>query len=273
MGTWNDKVKDIVEYLNLDLHPQAVKMLTAEDEIPASAIRAGEQFGHLAYCQAAALAKRDGMTVYMGKKDHWCWATLVGFGMVDCSPESPAFDALMPFLGIKDKNKAPEFFAHFPQLPEGKYTGTVIAPAETADFEPDVILINCNNNFQLRSMFMAIKNQTGKMLDAQFEALDSCVYTVVKSIVTGDYTVAIPDPGDQERALATSNEIILGVPFSRLDELHEGMQEIERSFGSYRSAHMCMEFDYARPAFYNQLFELWGLEKGRDWMFEPPVEK
>lgn len=267
MSTWNNKVKDIISMLNLELHPQAVKMLTEEDEIPESAIRAGEKFGHLAYCQAQALAKRDGMTVYMEKKDHWCWATLVGFGMVDCSPESPAFETLMPFLGIQDPAKAPEFFAKFPMLPYGKYTGTVVGPAESVEFTPDVIMINCSNNFQLRTMFMAIKNQTGKMLDVQFEALDSCVYTVVKSMITKDYTVAIPDPGDQERALATSNEIILGLPFEKLDELHEGLSVMEKTFGSYRSIHMCMEYDYARPPFYNRLFELWGLEKGRDWMF------
>ena len=267
MSAWNEKIKDICGMLQLELHPQAVKMLTDEDEIPASAIKAGEKYGHLAYCQAQALAKRDGMTVYMGKNDHWCWATLVGFGMVDCSPESPAYETLMPVLGLKDVSKAPEFFAEFPMFPYGKYSGTVVGPAETADFEPDVILINCNNNFQLRTLFRAIKNQTGKMLDVQFEALDSCVYTVVKSIITGEYTVAIPDPGDQERALATNNEIILGVPFSRLDELYAGMLEMEKGFGSYKSARICMEYDYPRPPFYNRLFELWGLEKGRDWSF------
>ena len=264
MSAWNDKVKDIISWLSLELNPQAVKMLTPEDEIPASAIKAGEAIGHLAFCQAQALVKKQGQTIYMGKKDHWCWATLVGFGMVNCSPESPAFEALLPFLGIQDASKAPAFFAEFPMLPEGKYSGTVIGPAASADFEPDVILLNCNNNFQLRSLFMAIKNQTGKMLDVQFEALDSCVYTIVKSMITGEYTVAVPDPGEQERALATDNEMIFGLPFSKLDEIHAGLLQMERTFGSYHSMQPIMEFDFARPNFYNRLFELWGLETGKE---------
>ena len=160
MSAWNDKVKDIISWLSLELNPQAVKMLTPEDEIPASATKAGETIGHLAFCQAQALVKKQGQTIYMGKKDHWCWATLVGFGMVDCSPESPAFEALLPFLGIQDASKAPAFFAEFPMLPEGKYSGTVIGPAASAEFEPDVILLNCNNNLQPRPLPMAIKNQT-----------------------------------------------------------------------------------------------------------------
>ena len=267
MSTWNEKVKDICEKLQLELHPQAVKMLADGDEIPASAIMAGEKYGHLSYCQAQALAKRDGMTVYMNKKDHWCWASLVGFGMVDCSKGTKAFEALMPALGIADPEKAEAFFGEFPILPPNKYTGTVVAPAETADFEPDVILINCNNNFQLRTLFRAIKNQTGEMLKVEFEALDSCVYTIVKSMLTGDYTVAVPDPGDQERALSTSNEIILCLPFSRLDELHAGMLELDKSFGAYKAAHLCMEFDYPRPPFYNEMFKAWGMDAGKDWSF------
>ena len=55
MSAWNEKIKDICGMLQLELHPQAVKMLTDEDEIPASAIKAGEKYGHLAYCQAQAL--------------------------------------------------------------------------------------------------------------------------------------------------------------------------------------------------------------------------
>lgn len=264
--TWNEKVIDIAEKLQLNLHPQAVKMTTPEDEIPAYAVRA-EKIGHMAYCQAQALAKRDGMTIYMDKKDHWCWASLVGFGLVDCSPGTKAYDALLPALGIKDMDKAAEFFNEFPMLPPDKYTGTLVGPAESVDYEPDVILINCDNNFQLRTLFRAIKNQTGKMLKVEFEALDSCVYTIVKSMLTGEYTVAIPDPGEQERAMSTSNEIILCLPFNRLNELYEGMVAIDTPFSAYRKAHICMEFDFLRPPFYNEMFTAWGLDAGKDMTF------
>lgn len=264
MSEWNKKVQEIAQKLQLELHPQAVKMTTDEDAIPDYAVM-GSKYGHMAYCQAQALAKRDGMTVYMTKKDHWCWASLVGFGLVDCSKGTDAYNALMPALGIADPKMAEAFFAEFPMLPPNKYTGTLVGPAESVDYEPDVILFNCNNNFQMRTFFRAIKSRTGKMLKVELEALDSCVYTIVTSMLTGEYTVAIPDPGDQERALSTSNEIILGVPFSRLEELYQGMLDLDKGFGSYKAAHMCMEFDYPRPPFYNQMFEAWGMDTGKDW--------
>ncbi len=266
MPNLNEQVKQIMELMDLRLNPQAVKMIEREDQIPASAVWAGRDIGqHMAFCQAMALTKREGKTIYMERKDHWCWAPLVGFGHVDCSPEAPSFEEITKNLGIADLNEAKQFFQHFPMLPLGKYIGTVVAPAQSADFEPDVVLFNCDNNFQLRSFIFGIKNQTGKMLDVSLDAIDSCIYTIVKPMLDGEYAVAIPDPGEQERALTDKNEIILGVPASRMEELLTGCQALSGMKVGYRDMKMEMMYDYVRPPFYNRLFELWGLGQGRTW--------
>lgn len=261
----HELVKELIDTLHLTLHPQAVKMTTDEDVLPESAIIASENLGHLAYCQAQALAKRNGKTVYMRREDHWCWASLVGFGMVDCSPDTPAFEEIARNLGIADLDQARAFFAHFPMLPYGKYSGTLVGPAESADFEPDIILISCDNNFQLRTLLWAIKNRTGHTLQVKLDAIDSCIYTIVEAMLTGDYKVAIPDPGDQERALSGAHEIILGVPADRLEELVEGLRAINKMHVGYDDMEYFMKYDYERPPFYNRLFEIWGLGTGRDW--------
>lgn len=265
MRNLHENVLEIKKSLNLTLYPQAVKMIEREEDIPLSAIRAGEEFGHLAYCQAQAMAKRNGKTVYIAREDHWCWASLVGFGMVDCNPDSAAFEEIAHNLGIGDISKARDFFAAFPMLPYRKYIGTVVGPAETADFEPDVVLINCDNNYQLRTLIWAIKNQTGQALHVKLDAIDSCIYTIVSSMLTSNYSIAIPDPGEQERALSGANEIILGVPLQRLEELCQGLRAISAMHVGYQDMQYFMKYDYERPPFYNRLFKLWGLESGRDW--------
>jgi len=267
MKEWNEKIAQIAKWLKLELYPQAVKMVEKTEDIPEGVIMAGEKYGHLAYCQAQALAKREGKTVYMDKRDHWCWASLVGFGHVDCRVGTKAYDALEPFLGIKDPEKRAEFWNEFPVLPYGKYIGTVVGPAQTANYEPDVILINCNDNFQLRTLFRAVKNQTGKMLNFDVEAIDSCIYTIVVSMLTGEYTMAVPDPGEQERALADKHEMIFCLPFSRLDELYRGCQSMLGMPGGIADPVLCMEYDYPRPPFYNRLFEIWGMDTGKEWQF------
>ncbi len=265
MTKLNEEIMEIQSLLKLTLNPQAVKMIEKPEEIPEEAQIASETTGHLAYCQAQALAKRDGKTIYMEKKDHWCWASLVGFGHVDCSPSTPAFEEIARNLGIADLDEARAFFAKFPMLPYGKYIGTVVGPAQSVSYDPDVVLISCDNNFQLRTLIWAIKNKTGKLLEVSLDAIDSCVHTIVTSMLTGEYTVAIPDPGDQERALSDKNEIILGVPAARVSELLDGLRTICAMKVGYQDMQYFMKYDYERPPFYNRLYELWGLETGSDW--------
>ena len=259
------QVSDIMEVLALTLNPQAIRMVEDESEVPEKAIRPIDDYGeHLALCQALALAKRDAKTVYFTKRDHWCWNPLIGLGHVECVPGTEAFETVAKFLGIPDLDKAREFFEKFPRLEYGKYKGMLIAPAQKADFEPDVILFNFDNNFQLRTAIGSIKNTTGKMLESTFDFIDSCIHSIVTPILDRKYRITIPDPGDQERALADKNESILSVPIEKLPEIHGGLMKMEQ-FGGYRGMKLEMKYDFARPPFYNTLYALWGLDQGKDW--------
>ena len=265
MSLIQEQAQFLKENLDLNLEIQAVKFIENLEDIPENAVHAKEKYGHLALCQALALTKRDGKTVFTSKEAEWCWAPEIALGYVDCKPGTPGFNEVSMFIGVEDPDEAKAFLEHFPKLPYGKYKGVLMAPARKVEFEPDILLINCNNNFQLRTLIGAIKYKTGKMLDVSLEMIDSCVYTLVKSMITREYTVAVPDPGDQERALAQSNEIILGVPAERMDELVEGCKFWgERRIG-YHDMSLIMEYDFERPPFYNKLFDLWGLDTGKEW--------
>lgn len=260
MTKLNEEIKEIMSHLQLVLNPQAVKMIEKPEDIPAEAQPASEIAGHMAYCQAQALTKRQGQTIYMEKKDHWCWAALVGFGMVDFDPQGAAYDVVARYLGVEKLDDAREFLSSFPMLPNGKYIGTVVGPAQSVSYDPDVVLINCDNNFQLRALIWAIKYKTGKLLDVSLDAIDSCVRTIVTSMLTGEYTVAIPDLGEQMRALPEKNEIILGVPAARIPELLDGLRGIAAMQVGYRDVHPFMEYDHVRPPFYDELYDLWNLD-------------
>lgn len=266
MSRLNEQIKQLMEMMNLHLNPQAIKMIENEADVPADAIRPLKDYGkHVALCQAMALTKREGKTVYMTKEDHWCWNPLIGLGSVKCEPGMESFDEICKYLCVEDMNKARKFLAEFPKLPYHKYVGILIAPAQSCDFIPDVILINCKNNYQLRFMLLGIKNKTGKMLNNPFDALDTCSHTIVEPMLTGEYRIAIPDPGDQVRALADKNEIVLAVPTSRLEELVSGCSAMDKMGCGYKAMQPDMMYDFARPPFYNKLFELWNLDQGEEW--------
>ena len=262
----HEQVNRLREMLHLFLNPQAIKMVEDESEVPANAIRPKRDLGkHLALCQAFAMTKRTGKTLYITKEDHWCWNPLIAFGCVKCEPDDEDFDVITQHIGIPDHEAAKKFVAEFSKLPYGKYKGILVAPAQEAEFEPDVILVNCDNNFQLRAMLWGIKSATGKMVTCSFEALDSCVHSTVDVMKEGEYRITFPDPGDQERALAGPNEVILSIPKGRLDELMRGMEYIESRGMGYRGMKTEMMLDFPRPPFYNKLYSLWGLDQGEDW--------
>lgn len=251
--------------LLLRYEPIAIKMVEDEKDVPADAIHPMRDLGkHMALCQAFALTRRDKKTIYMDKASEWCWNPLIGFGFVDGRPGTRAFDVVCENLGIADEQAAKEFFSKFPTLPQGVYSGIISAPMDQCSYEPDLVLIYCNNA-QLRSLLWAIKNITGKIVDTSLDAIDSCVYACIPTLKTGEYRVTIPDMGEYERASADENEIILSVPGEKMEELLQGLRTFYDMGMGYEHLSKEMHMDFSRPPFYNELFDIWGLDQGEDW--------
>ncbi len=265
MTKYNEAARRLRDFLDLKLEIQAVRLIEDPAEVPDYALNARKEFGHLSLCQAFALTKRRGKTLYTDKSSEWCWAPVVGLGYADCSPGTESFAIIKRLLGIQDPDRADKFFANFPKLPVGKYQGVLLGPAVSAEFEPHVLLVNCDNNFQLRSLLSAIKYKSGKLLDVHLDPVDSCIHTLVAAMNTKYYTVAIPDPGEQERALSDKNEIIMAVPVEQIDDLMAGLDFLETRHMAYRDMHAEMNYNFPRPPFYNEVFAAWGMEQGDDW--------
>lgn len=257
--------RELNEMLMLRYEPIAIKMIENEADVPKDAIYPRRDLHkHMALCQAFAMTRRDKKTVYMSKNDHWCWNPLVGLGLVECHEGTESFEVICKHLGIRDLDSAKEFFAGFPRLPYGKYIGLVSAPLCACTFAPDLVLIY-SNNAQLRSMIWAVKNCTGKLVETQFDAIDSCIYSCVPPLKNGEYRVTIPDPGEYERAMADENEIIFSVPGNRLEELLSGLHAFYDHHMGYAHLSKEMMLDFPRPKFYNELYALWSLDQGEDW--------
>ena len=262
--TLNEQAHRLDDLLRLDTFPLAVKWYENVEDVPESAIFPMRDMGkHAALCQAFSLARMRGMSIAMEVRDHWCWNPLVAFGMVDCSPGTKPFEVIKPLIGVPPE-KAETFLANFPRLELGKYKAMVIAPLYKADFMPDVILIY-SNTAQLNSMLRAVKAQTGELVKSEFDGIDSCAYATVPTMLTREFRVTLPDPGDVERARAGKDEIIFSVPPEKFHFILDGLEMMEKYGMSYRTAPVVMPLDFERPPFYNEVFKLWGLDQGEDW--------
>jgi uncharacterized protein (DUF169 family) len=254
---YNDYGETLEKLLILRTSPIAVKMIEKEADVPEGAIRPKRDRGyHLAQCQAFAMTRRQGITIAMLKEDNWCWAPLIGYGLVKPFDE----DTVSPNIFIvADKEAAKRVVQNFPHLEYGKYIGIVSAPLKTANFLPDLVLVYCYPA-QLRSMLMATKYREGFLVTSQFDPIDSCVYSVAPVILNGQYRITLPDPGEYERAMAGEDEIIFSVPKDKMEELISGLKHFDQKKLGYTHLAMQITPDFPRPDFYKQLFRMWGLD-------------
>ena len=259
LDKFNSYGEDLEKLLLLRTSPLAIKLLKKEQDIPEGAIRPKRDRGvHLAQCQAFAMSRRQRATVALLKEDHWCWGPLIGFGLVE--PPDFFLEGQITFPRmVADLEASKNLAKTFPRLEYGKYIGVVSAPLKTAHYEPDLVMIY-SNTAQLRSLLLAIKYKEGYQVTSTFDPIDSCVYSVVPVLLTGQCQITLPDPGDYERALAREDEIIFSVPKNKLGDLMLGLKHFDEMKLGYTHFVQEMRPDFPQPEFYKKLFRMWGLD-------------
>jgi len=254
--TFNHCGAELVRLLGLKTSPIAVRFVKSAGQVPAGALRPKRDKGcHLAQCQAFGLARQQKLSVALLKEDHWCWAPLDAYGLVPPLTEPPAAAAAM----VGSPEAARRLWAKYPRLEYGRYAGTVSAPLETANFEPDMALVYMDSA-QMRNCLLAIKYTEGALVQSEFDPIDSCVFCTIPTLLTGEYRITMPDPGDYERAMAAEDEIILTVPAAKLESLVAGLQRFQQRGTASRPRATEIQPDFPQPPFYRELFRQWGLD-------------
>lgn len=253
--------------LRMDCDVIGIKFYESLDDVPDDAVhpRADRDI-HMATCQAYAMARYNGQTVCMTKEDEWCWAPLVGFGQVDCSEGTEAFDTIVKYLMIQDEEAARRFYSEdYPRFELGKYSAYVVAPLSSISFDPDVVMVYADP-FKINWLCLNAKHLDGKVVETHIDGIDSCVYEMVNTMTLQDYQVCFPDCGEIVRARAKQTDAVFTIPSSKLQEFMDcvttwGQQDFTFNF----EVQYEYPVDYTRPPFYNEVFEKWGLDKGEDW--------
>jgi len=262
--TYADFDAHIKKELRLDGNIIGVKFFENIEDVPDYAVSPmGDMGKHMSTCQAFALAKYNNQVTVMTPQDEWCWAPLVGYGMVDCSEGTESFEVVAKYLNISDPEKATRFYADvYPRLPLGKYAAWVIGPIAKLDFEPDVTMIWADP-FAINWCALVAKSLDAKVITPEFDGIDSCIYEVVNTIEKQDYQIAIPDPGEIVRARTKMTDLTFTIPGAKLNEFIEKAMNFNMKFNF--EVQYEYPLDYSRPPFYNEVYAMWGLETGQDW--------
>jgi uncharacterized protein (DUF169 family) len=243
---YNSYGEELERKLKLRTSPLAVKMLKNEGDIPEGAVRPKRDRGyHLAQCQAFAMSRREKDTIAMLKEDNWCPGPIMAYGLVELQQE-------------RDSQRGHGATAD--RFEYGEYIGIVTAPLITTSFEPDLVIIY-SNTAQLRSMLLTIKEEERPNINSFFYPW-SCSYAVVNPILTGQYWIVLPDPGEYERALGGEDEMMFSVPKVKLEEFMSDFNKAQEGSWGYSRFNYIMQPDFPQPDIYKNVFKQWGLDSG-----------
>lgn len=217
--------EELEKRVRLKTFPLAVKLIEKMKDIPDGAQRPLKDTGHhLSLCQAYQISRRDGKTMAMLKEDNWCFEPVVGYGLGE--PPQYFLDGYNRFPDDVATLEAGRHYAEeFPRLETGKYIGVVSAPLTMTGFEPDLVMIYCDQA-QLSLLLLAKEYKEGYNLKCAMSSHAACVYAVVPAIQSGECQIAIPCRGDHYRAMAADDEMIFTVPKAKLPDLMTGLRYV-----------------------------------------------
>ena len=242
ISEYNRYGEELETRLGLQTSPIAVKMLEKEEDIPAGAMRPKKDHGcHYAQCQAFSLSRRDRITVAMLKEDNWCPGPVMAYGLVP-RPDEPAARAAITY----------DTFEY------GKYIGILTAPLDKATFEPDIVIIYCDNN-QLRIILLSLKAEERPLIKSNFFPI-SCATAVVPVMLNDEYWINLPDPGEYARALTIAGEMMFSLPVHKLAEFTQNLRQFGKNESGFAHEHMMMRSDFPQPDLYKRVFEVWGMD-------------
>lgn len=227
-NSYQEYGKELEKRLRLKTLPLAVKLIKTKKEIPGTAQRPLEDYGHhLSLCQSYQKSRREGTTIAMLKEDNWCFEPVVGYGLAE--PPEYFMEGHNRFPQDVESLEAGRHYAEeFPKLETGKYIGVVSAPLKAANFTPDLTMIYCDSE-QLSLLLLGREYKHGYNLNCSLSSHAACVYAVVPVIQRGKCQVAIPCRGDRYSAMAEDDEMIFAVPRDKMKDLMTGLRHIKET--------------------------------------------
>ena len=187
----HEAATELETILRLQTYPIAVKMLKREQDVPKGAQRPLKDLGyHLSTCQMFAMSRRQGMSLAQLKEDMWCVEPVIGFGMGE--PPDYFLEGHNRYPGSARTLEAGRTWARaFPRFEVGRYAGIASAPAKSASFEPDMVMVYCDPS-QLTQLLITKNWMDGLDVESKLSGHAACVYAVVPTVQTGEWKITSP---------------------------------------------------------------------------------
>lgn len=204
-------LKQVNETLNSYIRPQtfplALKLCASQRELPERVRMPKRNLGYqVTLCQAIGLARRFRWALAVGKEDQCCSGGASTMGFI---AERPDVDPMK-------------------RLATGKYSHLLIAPAEMADFEPDIILIYSSPAQVMRLVQAAVRG-AGQSVSAVATGAGDCGDIIARTTLSDQCQFILPSGGDRIFGGTQDHEVIFTMPRGKIEVTMKGLGETHQA--------------------------------------------
>lgn len=132
--------------------------------------------------------------------------------------------------------------AEIPKLPAGTCTGTLAAPLSCFEQAPDVVILICQPKQAMWVANSLLFETGGPRITANFAGMQaSCGDVTALPILTGKVNFSLGCYGCRSAGKLKDDEMYVGIPISRVNEVVSGLQGLRRAMGKLETAKTSVE--------------------------------
>ena len=244
----------LTTYIRPLTFPVAIKMLKSEKDIPERTKRPLEHMGKkIAICQGIGMARKYGWTVAMGKEDMQCSLGAAPFGFfknIDFFEEGNLAAGM--FTASKESGKKQEDLVD--RFDHGTYSHILVAAANRAAFEPDLIMIYGNPAQIMRLIQGALYRDGGAVHSSAMGRLGCAA--IITAIKNDECRYLVPGNGDRIFGMTQDYEMAFLMPPSKTDSVMEGLLMTHKAGVRYPITSF-FDFEATFPPSYQEQMKIW----------------
>ena len=220
MNTIQERSANVQQILGLTTSMVGVKFLFSEEEIPSEI----EKLQGHRYCQAIMKA-RHGADVILDADGIACPAAAAAFGFKQLPEGLKTGKGLVGFGIVDEEAIGKAMFEGMTTLPQGKLKALYLFPLETANIEPDIVVVEDETE---KLMWLALANLNvngGQRVDSSTAILQAtCVDATIIPYLQQKFNMSMGCYGCRDATDIKPNETVLGFPFKDFEAIAKSIE-------------------------------------------------
>ncbi|MDZ7742151.1 MAG: DUF169 domain-containing protein [Bacteroidota bacterium] len=214
------KAKSVKEILGLNTFPVGVRFIFNKSQMPGDA----EKVKHHRYCQALMKA-RHGENIWLDEEGIACPAAAATFGFKPLPGGLKTGKGLVGFGIVNEEATGKAMFKGMATLPQGKLKALHLFPLESAEIEPDIVVIEDETE---KLMWIALANlniKGGQRIESSTAILQAtCVDATTIPYLEQKFNMSMGCYGCRDATDIQPNETVLGFPFKDFKAIAENLE-------------------------------------------------